>query len=91
MGFASLGVLESVVRATIGLRWEEVGELSNILALVDADISQAIQVSHQNPTYPSGIMRLTMHDIRVPRKKSTQAVLEILEMHVRLSVNCGLQ
>lgn len=45
MGFASLGVLESVVRATIGLRWEEGGELSDILALVDADISQAIQVS----------------------------------------------
>jgi hypothetical protein len=52
MGFASLGVLESVVRATIGLRWEEVGELSNILALVDADISQAIQVSHQKPDIP---------------------------------------
>jgi hypothetical protein len=47
MGFASLGVLESVVRATIGLRWEDVGELSDILALVDADISQAIQVSDE--------------------------------------------
>jgi hypothetical protein len=47
MGFASLGVLESVVRATIGLRWEDVGELSDILALVDADISQAIQSSKE--------------------------------------------
>jgi len=47
MGFASLGILESVVRATVGLRWEDVGELSDILALVDADISQAIQVSNE--------------------------------------------
>ncbi|KIM74734.1 hypothetical protein PILCRDRAFT_827939 [Piloderma croceum F 1598] len=47
MGFASLGVLESVVRATIGLRWEDVSELSDILALVDADISQAIQSSKE--------------------------------------------
>jgi hypothetical protein len=44
MGFASLGVLESVVRATVGLRWEDASELPDILALVDADISQAIQV-----------------------------------------------
>lgn len=44
MGLASLGVLESVVRGTIGLRWEEMGEMSDVLALVDADISQAIQV-----------------------------------------------
>ena len=44
MGLASLGVLESVVRGTIGLRWEEMGEMSDVLTLVDADISQAIQV-----------------------------------------------
>ena len=44
MGLASLGVLESVVRGTIGLRWEEIGEMSDVLTLVDADISQAIQV-----------------------------------------------
>jgi len=47
MGFASLGILESAVRATIGLRWEEVSELSDTLALVDADISQAIQSSKE--------------------------------------------
>lgn len=45
MGLASLGVLESVVRGTIGLRWEEIGEMSDVLTLVDTDISQArIQV-----------------------------------------------
>ncbi|KZP32720.1 hypothetical protein FIBSPDRAFT_848501, partial [Athelia psychrophila] len=44
MGLASLGVLEPIVRGTIGVRWEEPGELSDVLAVVDADISQAIQV-----------------------------------------------
>jgi hypothetical protein len=47
MGFASLGVLEAVVKATIGLRWEAGSEISEILALVDADISQAIQSSKE--------------------------------------------
>ncbi|KAH7909489.1 hypothetical protein BJ138DRAFT_1066952 [Hygrophoropsis aurantiaca] len=43
MGFASLGVLSSVVRATIGLRWEPEGPVADALAVIDADISQAIQ------------------------------------------------
>lgn len=43
MGFASLGVLVVVVSATIGLRWEQDGEMVDTLAAVDADISQAIQ------------------------------------------------
>ena len=45
LGFASLGVLSSIVRATIGLRWEDVGDMADILAVIDADIGQAIQVS----------------------------------------------
>jgi hypothetical protein len=44
MGFASLGILSSIVNATIGLRWEEDGAMAHILAVIDADISQAIQV-----------------------------------------------
>lgn len=40
-------VLASIVRATVGLRWDEGGELSDMLALVDADISQAIQSSKE--------------------------------------------
>lgn len=44
MGFASLGVLEAIVKATIGLRWEADSEISELLALVDVDISQGIQV-----------------------------------------------
>ncbi|OCH86245.1 hypothetical protein OBBRIDRAFT_797383 [Obba rivulosa] len=46
MGFASLKVLAEVVRATIGLRWEE-SEMDNTLAAIDADISQAIQSSRE--------------------------------------------
>jgi hypothetical protein len=43
MGVASLSLLTEVVRRTIGIRWEENGGLMNVLAVVDADITQAIQ------------------------------------------------
>jgi len=44
MGFASLGLLSSIVRATIGLRWEDEGDMADFLAVIDSDITQAIQV-----------------------------------------------
>ncbi|KAJ3516667.1 hypothetical protein NLJ89_g980 [Agrocybe chaxingu] len=47
MGFASLGLLASIVRATVGLRWEEDGDMADILAVIDADIGQAIQSSKE--------------------------------------------
>ncbi|KAJ7093425.1 hypothetical protein B0H15DRAFT_832290 [Mycena belliarum] len=43
MGFASLGLLACAVRATVGLRWERDGATADILAVIDADIGQAIQ------------------------------------------------
>ncbi|KAJ7050643.1 hypothetical protein C8F01DRAFT_1177705, partial [Mycena amicta] len=45
MGFASLGLLAHAARATLGLRWDTEGEelLTGVLALLDADIAQAIQ------------------------------------------------
>ncbi|KAJ7289357.1 hypothetical protein C8J57DRAFT_1430216 [Mycena rebaudengoi] len=43
MGFASLGLLAFAVRSTIGLRWELDGEVAEILAVIDADVAQAIQ------------------------------------------------
>jgi len=43
MGFASLGFLVPVVRATAGRRWHEEGDMADALAMVDADICQAIQ------------------------------------------------
>jgi hypothetical protein len=45
LGFASLSVLASVVYATIGLHWESDGVMADILAVIDADIGQAIQAS----------------------------------------------
>lgn len=47
LGFASLGALASVVRATHGVHWEEGSELEGLLASIDADISQAIQSSRE--------------------------------------------
>ncbi|KAJ7484140.1 hypothetical protein FB451DRAFT_79240 [Mycena latifolia] len=43
MGFASLGLLACAVRATLGLRWECEGDMADVLAVIDADIGQAIQ------------------------------------------------
>jgi len=47
MGVESLGVLACIVRATSGFRWEEDGPMMDALAVVDADISQAIQSSKE--------------------------------------------
>lgn len=44
LGFSSLAVLASVVRATVGLRWDDDGEMADLLVVIDADIGQAIQV-----------------------------------------------
>lgn len=44
MGFASLGVLTSVVRATVGIQWDENSEMADIVSVIDSDIGQAIQV-----------------------------------------------
>lgn len=44
MGFASLSLLANIVRATIDLRWEEDSEMADFLAVIDSDITQAIQV-----------------------------------------------
>ncbi|KAF7296968.1 hypothetical protein MIND_00928900 [Mycena indigotica] len=45
MGFASLGLLAHAARSTLGLRWDAEGEeqLTDILALLDADMAQAVQ------------------------------------------------
>lgn len=47
MGFASLQILARVVSATVGLRWEEDSAMEDVLAVIDADISQAIQSSKE--------------------------------------------
>ena len=59
LGFASLGVLASIVRATVGLRWEEDGDMADILAVIDADIGQAIQASIVVPSHTTaGLIKL---------------------------------
>ena len=45
LGFASLRALTAIVRATVPLRWESDGVTADILAVIDADIGQAIQAS----------------------------------------------
>lgn len=47
MGFASLGILASVVRATVGMQWDEEGDMADILVVIDADIGQAIQARNK--------------------------------------------
>ncbi len=44
MGFSSLALLVTIVRATIGLQWEDEGDMADFLAIIDSDITQAIQV-----------------------------------------------
>lgn len=68
MGFQSLGILAAVVRATSGLRWGEDGEMVDVLATVDADLSQAVQSCREELAagYVADIAvaRATLHDVR---------------------------
>jgi len=43
MGFVSLRILTEVIRRTIGIRWRDDDEVADILAIIDSDITQAIQ------------------------------------------------
>ena len=47
LGFAGLGLLAGVVRATLGLRWDPDGPTADALAAVDADIAQAMQSARE--------------------------------------------
>ncbi|KZT21739.1 hypothetical protein NEOLEDRAFT_1138926 [Neolentinus lepideus HHB14362 ss-1] len=47
MGFASLGLLAGIIRATWGRQWETEGDMVDALAMIDADITQAIQSSKE--------------------------------------------
>ena len=68
LGFASLGIFTAIVWGTIGLRWDETGEMANILAAIDGDITQAIQVMVKRFT------SLSLLDIlfRAVKKKSPE-------------------
>jgi hypothetical protein len=45
MGFASLGVLTSIVRGSIGLQWEDKGIMAELLTVIQECIEKAIEVS----------------------------------------------
>lgn len=46
-GLFALQSLTPVIKQTIGLRWEEDGEMANSLAVLDSDMTQAIQSSKE--------------------------------------------
>lgn len=66
MGFASLGILASVIRATIGLRWDNDGDMADVLAVIDADVGQAIQVS---VSFVCGLYHTYRAINRAPRRR----------------------
>ena len=72
-------MLASIVRATIGLRWEDDGDMPDILAIIDADIGQAIQVSCAVPNDIDLIRPLP----RVPKKKLRGVESLTSPQHVR--------
>ncbi|EIW74975.1 hypothetical protein CONPUDRAFT_112910 [Coniophora puteana RWD-64-598 SS2] len=78
MGFASLGVLYSVVSATVGLRWETDGDMADALAVVDADITQAIQSCKEelegNRVSDMGAAREVVGQMRSAVEESTRDV-----------------
>lgn len=71
MGFAGLGLLSSMVKATVGLRWEQEGSMADILAVIDTDICQAIQVRFR---IRYGPLNLLINVTRVARKSSREDV-----------------
>ena len=83
LGFASLGLLSSIVRATIGLRWEDDGDMADILAVIDADISQAIQASLALPIIYNTRLTSSIITFRVRKKKSKVVASLILRWHAK--------
>lgn len=73
MGFASLGILTEVVRATIGLRWDRDGDMVKVLSDIDTDISQAIQVGGGIKLLCRSLLILGSDRNRAPRRKSKGA------------------
>ncbi|KNZ76173.1 hypothetical protein J132_11292 [Termitomyces sp. J132] len=78
MGFASLKVLTSVIRASLELQWEDDSDLSNLFAFIDADIGQAIQSSKEEieggRVSDWGIAHEIVDDLRGVVKESKKAV-----------------
>ncbi|KAG9310764.1 hypothetical protein JVU11DRAFT_8612 [Chiua virens] len=67
MGFSGLSLLSSVVKTTVGLRWEQEGLMADILAVIDADVCQAIQVES---TIHYGMITLLIKVTRAAKRNS---------------------
>ncbi|KAF8055147.1 hypothetical protein FPV67DRAFT_1436576 [Lyophyllum atratum] len=74
LGLTSLGVLASILRATVGLRWEDECDLAALLAVIDADVGQAIQSSKEEiesgRVNDFGVAREIVNDLREAVKES---------------------
>ena len=76
LGFASLDILAAVVKATIGLRCDVDGPMTDSLCAVDADISQAVQSAKEEVAAGRVIdmstARATLHDMGARTAESFQ-------------------
>ena len=70
MAFQSITILTSIIRATLGFTWQEDGVMSDTLAEIDADISQAIQSCREELASKS--------DKATSAKETLQALLNAL-------------
>ncbi|KXN89077.1 hypothetical protein AN958_06346 [Leucoagaricus sp. SymC.cos] len=71
-GSSSLPLLTAIVRATIGIRWRGHGEMADLLAIVDNDISQAIQSTKEEIASHS----IDISSVRDAAEKLRLAVVE---------------
>jgi hypothetical protein len=85
MGFCSLAILTSIVRATLGLRWEEEGDMADILAVIDVDIGQAIQVSIPFFLFLWKTRSNWRNPPRVRKKRLREAMFTTLRQHGKWS------
>jgi len=85
LGFSALSLLALIVRATIGLRWEEDGDMADILTIIDADIGQAIQVS-LNQFYS---LRSKRPCRRAQKKRWKEGECMISPQRAKCAIHCG--
>ncbi|KAF7421346.1 hypothetical protein PC9H_011869 [Pleurotus ostreatus] len=75
MAFSSLDILAAIVRAASELRWPSDGEMADTLAMIDADIAQALQ-SCKEETEAGRV-----EDIRLARESITKLRIAVEECH----------
>lgn len=89
MGFASLSLLASIIRGTIGLRWEDDSDMADFLAAIDSDITQAIQVSGLGSLIQQRFLLIFL--CRVVKRNTKQVELQISPQHAVRGTNCEMR